>query len=289
MASESLVLPRISPNAPKLRKQTDVLLVVSTAVCILLVAMSFLAPWLAPYGPNDGDFLRASQDPSPSHWLGTDEMGRDILSRLMYGGQLSLLGPAVAVFAAAVFGVTLTVSSVWIGGRYDAAVSRVIDLLFAFPGLLMAIIAVAIFGAGMVAPTIALAIAFTAPIARVVRTVALRERNLPYIEACLLAGMSPLRVCVRHLVPNVLPMLRAHMAIAFGAALIDLAAISYLGLGVQPPQAEWGGLVANGQAGLLSGHPWESLGGAAMILVVVVAVNVMADRISARTESGVAR
>lgn len=132
--------------------------------------------------------LAAGRSASAQHWLGTDSLGRDILSRLLYGARLSLLGPALVVTVATVAGTTLAIASVWYGGWFDRAITRLSDVLFAFPGLLFAVLAVALFGSGLTAPVTALAIAYTPYLTRIVRSVAYRERNLPYIEACELAA-----------------------------------------------------------------------------------------------------
>ncbi len=255
------------------------------ALCVGFVLVAILAPVIAPYSPNKTDILNASAPPTAAHWVGTDDTGRDILSRLIFGFRLSLLGPAIVIAISSTLAIALSLSAVWIGGRFDRFVARVVNLLFAFPALLLAILCVAIFGSGIVAPSIALAIGFTPYMARVIRSVALRERRLPYIEACEVAGMSGWRICLRHLLPNILPIIRAHLTISFGSALIDLAAISYLGLGVQPPHAEWGLMVATGQSSLLAGRPWESLSACALILVVVITVNLLGERMTRQAEA----
>jgi peptide/nickel transport system permease protein len=274
-----------SPTWRDRARRSDKLIIALTVLLGLLVLCALLAPWLVPYPPNGGNILAANLGPSGTHWLGTDQLGRDILSRLMVGARLSLLGPTIIVLCATVAAVTLAVSSVWIGGWFDQGVARVLDLMFAFPGLLLAILAVAMIGPGLLAPVLALALAYTPYIARVVRTIALRERHLAYVESCQVIGISGWRICVRHLVPNVVPIVLAQATIAFGSALVDLAAISYLGLGVQSPQAEWGLMVSDGQSALLNGSPWESLSACVMIIVVVLSVNVLGERIAQRTEA----
>jgi peptide/nickel transport system permease protein len=263
----------------------DLWILVLGALCGLFVLVAILAPLIAPYDPNKTDIFNASAGPSAEHLLGTDDTGRDVLSRLIYGARLSLLGPTIVVAAATTLAIALALSAVWIGGRFDRIVARILNLMFSFPALLLAILCVAILGAGIVAPSIALAIGFTPYMARVIRSVALRERHLPYIEACELAGMSGWRICLRHLLPNILPIVRAHVTVSFGSALIDLAAISYLGLGVQPPNSEWGLMVATGQSALIAGHPWESLSACATILVVVIVVNMLGERMTTQAES----
>jgi peptide/nickel transport system permease protein len=148
----------------------------------------------------------------------------------------------------------------------------------------VAIIAVAVLGSGLLAPVLALSLAYTPYIARVLRSVALRERHLPYIESCELAGYSGWAICARHLLPNVAGLIRAQATLAFGSALVDLAAISYLGLGVQPPTPEWGIMVSDGQAALLNGYPLESISAGALIVAVVVLVNLAGERLAARAD-----
>lgn len=263
---------------------SDPLLLAGAFLLVLMVLIACLAPVLAPYSPSQTDILAANQGPSGAHWLGTDSTGRDIYSRLLFGARLTLLGPTLIIAIATVVGVALAISAVWFGGWYDAAVSRTLNVLFALPGLLVAIVAVAVIGTGLTAPVVALALAYMPYIARVLRSVALRERSLAYVEAGQLVGLSGWAVCRRHLLPNVMPIIRAQATLAFGSALVDLAAVSYLGLGVQPPTAEWGVMVASGQSSLLNGYPWESLTAGVAIVIVVVLVNMVGERLASRAE-----
>jgi len=262
----------------------DPLLTIAGAILVLMVLAAVFAPAIAPYPPNQTDILAANQSPSAVHVLGTDSLGRDIYSRILFGARLTLLGPTLIIAIATVVGVALAISAVWFGGWYDAAVSRSLNIVFALPGLLVAIVAVAVIGPGLAAPVIALSLAYMPYIARVLRSVALRERSLAYVEAGELVGLSGWAVCRRHLLPNVMPIVRAQATLAFGSALVDLAAISYLGLGVQPPTAEWGVMVAAGQSSLLNGYPWESLSAGVAIIVVVVLVNLVGERLALRAE-----
>jgi peptide/nickel transport system permease protein len=264
------------------RRRRDWVMVGCGAFIVVIVSMALLAPWLAPYDPNDVDILASYEAPSVSHLLGTDALGRDLLSRLIWGARLSLLGPALIVFIATVVGTTLAILSAWMGGWFDGVTSRVLDILFAFPGLIFAILAVAIFGPGLAAPVIALSIAYLPYDARVLRSVALRERNLPYIQACYVEGLPTRTITARHLLPNILPFVFVQATLSFGYALVDLAAVSYLGLGVAPPTPEWGLMVANGQASILTGHPQESLYAGLMIVLTVVAFNLLGDRLATR-------
>jgi peptide/nickel transport system permease protein len=260
--------------------------VVTGAFIALLVITAVFAPWIAPSDPNFGSILSSNQGPSAAHLLGTDSFGRDILSRLIYGARLSLLGPALIIVISTSIGTVLAIACAWFGGWFDQVVSRVADILFAFPGLILAMLAVAMFGPGLVAPVIALSIAYTPYLLRVIRSEALRQRNLPYVAACYVGGLSARTICTRHILPNVTPLLIVQATLSFGYALVDLAAVSYLGLGVQPPTAEWGIMVSTGQSSILAGHPQESLFAGVMIIVTVVAFNLLGDRLAARQSTG---
>jgi peptide/nickel transport system permease protein len=284
MSAASVTLVTVEPVAAPRDRRLDPTLIVLGTILIALVLAAALAPLIAPYPPDQGNILIANASPSSAHLLGTDAVGRDILSRLIYGARLSLLGPALIIAIATTLGVTLAISAVWIGGWYDLVVGRILDLLFAIPGLLVAIIAVAVLGVGLLAPVLALSLAYTPYIARVLRSVALRERHLAYVESCQLVGYSGWAICRRHLLPNVMPLIRAQATLAFGSALVDLAAISYLGLGVQPPTPEWGVMVSDGQASLLNGHPMESISAGVLIVIVVVLVNLFGERLAVRAE-----
>jgi len=248
------------------------------------VAMAVAGPFFAPYPPNQTDVLDANAAWSGAHWLGTDALGRDILSRALYGARLSLLSPALVVLLASMLAAACALAAAWHGGWVDKLVTRVFDFLFAFPGLLLAVLAVSIFGVGLTAPVIAITLTYVPYIGRVVRVVALRERHSPYIQACSLAGIPAWRIVTRHLVPGLLPMIRAQATVSFGAALTDLAAVSFIGLGVQPPTAEWGVMVAEGQASLINGHPSQSLTAGGLIVLTVVAFNVLGEHLTRREE-----
>lgn len=248
----------------------------------LLVGVALLAPVLAPFDPLQIDLSNVTQGSTADHPLGTDQAGRDILSRLMHGTRTSLLGPLGVVIVSTVLGLLGGVTAAWRGGVIDAAISRTNDLLFSFPGLLLAILAVSLFGTGLMAPVIALAIAYTPYVARLARSAALVERERPYIAAFRVQGFGGLVICLRHLVPNIAPVILAQATIDFGYALIDLAALSFLGLGVQPPAPDWGVMVSEGQASVLRGAPQQAIWAGAAIVLAVVAFNVIGEGIAER-------
>ncbi|BEL02033.1 ABC transporter permease [Actinoplanes sichuanensis] len=254
----------------------------AAVICALVVLVAVLAPWIAPYDPNALDPLDAYAPFSAAHPLGTDDLGRDLLSRLIHGSRTSLAGPLIVVLAAGTVGATVAIVAAWSGGWFDALLSRALDVLFAFPGLVLAITVAALFGSGFVTPVVALSLAFVPVIARVMRAAALRERNLPYIEALRVQGFGAWHICLRHLVPNLAPLLMVQAAIGFGYAMIDLASISFLGLGLQPPAADWGLMIANGQPSILAGFPQQSIAAAVAVVITVVAFTAVAERLATR-------
>lgn len=260
------------------RRHLDTVVLVIAAVLVAVALAGVFASVLAPYNPDQPNILAANAGISGHHLLGTDSLGRDILSRMLYATQLSLLGPAIVVVVATTLGTALALWSAWKRGPVDAIVSRILDLLFATPSLLLAIIGVAILGTGVVAPVVALSIAYTPWIARVARTVALEERSKPYVEAYELVGMSGWRVSLKHIVANMPSVIIAQATITFGAALVDLAAISFLGLGVQPPGASWGLMISDGESAFMAGHVMEVLAPGVAIVGVVVLVNLLGAR-----------
>ncbi|MEU9918583.1 ABC transporter permease [Streptomyces sp. NPDC051001] len=282
VTSTRATVPLLS-RLPRWRK-ADPVLILSAVWCALVVLVAVAAPLLAPYDPSQTDILAANQGISGQHWFGTDSVGRDILSRVLYGARLSLMGPVLVVVIATTAGTALAIAAVWFGGWFDRILTRVFDIVFAFPALLLAVLSVVIFGPGLTAPVTALAVAYTPYIARVVHSAALRERHLPYIESCTLAGLSGARICVRHILPNVFPAVRAQAVISLGTSLLDLGAISFVGLGIQPPSAEWGLMVSDGRTSLLNGNPQQALAAGFMIIITVVAFNMLGERLAERAE-----
>ncbi len=259
-------------------------------VCWLIVAIAvFLAIFgglLAPHDPNSSalEFQFVGPFQAKGYLLGFDSQGRDLLSRLMVGARTSMLGPALVVVMSMSLGTLISVLAAWRGGWVDSVLGTVMDILFAFPGILLAVLTAAVFGAGLPAPTIALAIAYTPYIARVLRSAAVRERARDYISAAEVQGLSSLTICARHLIPNLAELVVAQATLVFAWAMVDLAAISFLGLGVQAPTADWGVMVSTGETGVLQGYPMESLSAGICIVLVVVAINLLGERIAARDE-----
>lgn len=265
---------------------SDLVIYGCAAVVALAVLLALLGPLLAPLDPDASSLANAFVGPGGGHVLGFDGQGRDLFSRLLTGARTAMLGPFLVVAGAMLAGSALAVAAAWTGGWIDSVISTVLDILFAFPAILLAVLAAAVFGAGLTAPTLALAVAYMPYVARVLRGAALRERARDYVAASEVQGLSAVAICARHLIPNLLPLIVAQGTLLFGYAMVDFAAISYLGLGVQPPTADWGVMVAGGQAGVLQGYPMESLSAGLCIVVVVVAVNLLGERLAQRDSEG---
>ncbi|MGN6218778.1 MAG: ABC transporter permease [Microbacterium sp.] len=252
----------------------------------LLVVLVFLGPLVAPYDPTAIDLANIYAPPSAQHLFGTDETGRDIFSRVLAAVPSTIMGPFLVVLFSAALGLLFALIAAWFGSLTDTVISRGFDILFAFPGLVLAILAAAMFGGGFVAPVIALSIAFLPVFGRILRANAIRERSLPYISALVVQGQSRTVIAVRHILPNLLPVLAVQSAVAFSYALLDLSAISYLGLGQRPPAADWGLLIAQGQNGILAGHPQQAVIASVLVLITVLAMNVIGDALSQKYEIG---
>jgi peptide/nickel transport system permease protein len=253
---------------------------IASALIIAVAALvAVFGPLLAPYPPNLPNLSLAWVGSTGGHLLGYDFEGRDVLSRLLAGAQTAMLGPLAVVAISMTAGTLLAVTAAWRRGVSDTVISSGLDVLFAFPGILLAVLAAAVFGAGLAAAAIALSVAYLPYVARVLRGAALRERSQPYVAALEVQGASATAICLRHLIPNIAPLIVAQATILFGYAMVDLAAISFLGLGVQPPNANWGVMISENQVGIVQGYPLPALAAAVCIVTVVIAVNVLGERL----------
>jgi len=267
------------------QRRVSPLLIISAAVIVAATFVAIAGPLLAPYNPDLPNLSQYFVGSTPDHLLGYDAQGRDVLSRLLVGARTSMIGPLGVTLICMTLGALLAVTAAWRGGAYDAVISSGLDIVFAFPGILLAVLASAVFGAGLVAPVLALSVAYTPYVARVLRGAALRERAQPYIAALEVQGASATAICMRHLIPNMLHLIIAQATTLFGYAMVDLAAISYLGLGIQPPAADWGVMVSENQQGIIQGFATPSLAAGLCIVVVVVAFNILGERLYERGEA----
>jgi peptide/nickel transport system permease protein len=249
---------------------------VGIVLLALLLAAVTLAPLLAPFDPDAVDPAAALQAPSAAHWLGTDNFGRDVLSRVLYGGRISLLMGLVAVSIGAVAGVTLGLLAGFFGGFVDGVLSWFSEVLLAFPGILLALVVVTVLGLGLFNAMLAVGIGFIPSFLRVTRGSVLSARAAEYVAAAHTVGVPTPRLLLRHILPNIGRPLLVLATIGAGGAILEGAALSFLGLGVQPPTAEWGAMLAAGQPYLRSA-PWIALFPGLAIFLTVLAINLIGD------------
>jgi peptide/nickel transport system permease protein len=282
VASAPLVFPRTRARLAANR----IVFGVCWAIVAIAVFLAIFGPLIAPHNPDYSQLQFQFVGPfkATGYLLGFDSQGRDLLSRLIVGARTSMLGPVLVMLMSMAAGCVIAVVSAWRGGWVDSAIGTVMDIMFAFPAILLAVLTSAVFGAGLLAPTIALAIAYTPYIARVLRSAAVRERAREYISAAEVQGLSTFAICFKHLIPNLGNLVVAQGTLVFAWAMVDLASISFLGLGVQPPTADWGVMVSTGETGVLQGYPLESLSAGLCIVLVVVAVNLLGERMVQRND-----
>lgn len=257
----------------------------AAAILAAFVLAALAAPWLAPHDPLAVDLRRNYAAASWTHPLGTDHLGRDTLSRLIYGARLSLTIAGLGVGSALAAGAVLGLAAAWRRGFVDAAVSQAVDVMLAFPDMLLAIAVVAILGRGTTATIVAVA-AFAWPaFARITRAAALAVVSLDYVEAARASGASPLRILARHVLPNCLSPLISQATLMLGSAILIASGLSFLGLGVQPPDPEWGAMLSRGRELLYSSPAGAIAPGVAITLAVLafsVAGDGLRDRLSGR-------
>lgn len=253
---------------------------VAVAVLAVVCLISILAPWLTLRDPLEIDIVNAYGPPGEANLLGTDALGRDILSRLIWGSRTALLGPLAIVILSGTVAMIMSMVAAWNRGIADVLISRLIDIQFAFPAILLTLLVTATFSSGFWPAVAALSLASVPHKARLLRSALLRERSQAYIEALESQGMSGVRICVAHLLPAIWPFFATQLILSFGYATVELAAISFIGLGIQAPAPDWGLMVAQGQAGIIQGEIREAATAGLAIVVVVTAVTIIGDRLS---------
>ncbi len=242
----------------------------------ILVLMALLAPWLTPYDYSEMDLLNTFAKPSFQHPCGTDELGRDILTRLMYGGRYSLAIGLFGVIIAAGFGVIFGAIAGYFGGQVDNVIMRVMDILQSFPQLLLAIVISAVLGAGFDKCIIALGVAGIPTFSRQMRGSILSVRSMEYIEAANSINCSPLRIIMRHVVPNSLSPVIVHGSLSMAVGILAAASLSFIGLGVQPPTPEWGAMLSGSRA-YIRDFPHMVLFPGIFIMISVLSLNLVGD------------
>ncbi len=241
-----------------------------------LLGAALVAPAILPSDPNEADFTQVLQPPSFAHPLGTDQLGRDIFTRVIYGGRVSFLIGILAVTCTLAAGVPIGLLSGYLGGRFDLIVQRFIDLLLAFPSFLLALTLIAVLGVGVTNVVVAVAVATVPFYVRLVRGVALTVKTQMFVEAARALGAPESRILMRHVFPNCLAPVIVQSTLQLGTAILTAAGLGFLGLGVKPPTPEWGTMLGEGQTYLLSYWFIATFPGLA-IFVSVMAFNLLGD------------
>ena len=250
--------------------------VVALVIVVLFVIVAVFAPLIAPYDPLAQSVLDVNKRPSAAHLAGTDGFGRDVLSRLIYGSRNSLIFGFVSPVLAAIFGTVLGVTAGYFGGLADRIISRVIDLLLAFPELLLAILIAAVLGGGFWNIVAVLTVAFTPGFARVARASTLSVKQEPYIEAAVAIGVRTPTLILRHVIPNIAAPIVVLITLWIASAIRLEASLSFLGIGTQPPNPSWGNIIRDGLNNLF-GSPWPIIGAGLLITLVVLSFNLIGD------------
>jgi ABC-type dipeptide/oligopeptide/nickel transport system permease subunit len=243
---------------------------------IVLLLVAIVGPEIAPYDPLRPNFRRIAQPPSAEHWFGTDQNGRDILSRIIHGARISVTIGLAAVLLGLAVGTTVGLMAGYFGGRLDAVLMRGVDVLLAFPGILLAILIISIFGSSVANIIIALAVFSIPTFARVSRGSALTLRTLEYVQAGRALGGSALRVLVKHVLPNALAPVVVYGTLRSATAILGGASLSFLGLGVSPPTPEWGLMVSQGRE-IMRSAPHVMVFPGLAIFLTVLSVNLLGD------------
>jgi len=246
-------------------------------VVILMVLATIFAEVLSPYDPEMISFESMLVPPSIDHWMGTDAFGRDILTRIIYGARTALFVGFTAAFVGSTLGLILGVASAYFGGLFDLVVQRLVDILMAFPLIVLALAVVATLGAGTVNVVIAITIPFIPQCARVVRSSALAIREIPYVDAARALGFGHSRIIMRHMVPNVMAPYLIMVTTFVGHAILLEASLSYLGLGVQEPTAAWGLMLQGGAEEFAESAPWVPIFPGLAITLAVFGFNLFGD------------
>jgi peptide/nickel transport system permease protein len=250
---------------------------------LLIFAAAVLAPWLAPHDPAEQDIIARLAPPGGDYLLGTDQFGRDILSRLLWGARISLTVSLGAIAVAMVVGGTIGMVSGYIGGRFDLLVMQVMDVLLSFPSLILGLIVVALLGPELVNLVVAIALTAVAPFARIARAPTLSLKERAFIEAGRALGFSHVRILFGHILPNILSEVLVMGSLWMATAVRVEASLSFIGLGVKPPTATWGGMTRDGFENILDA-PWLAVFPGLAILLLVLGLNMVGDGLRDATD-----
>ena len=246
-------------------------------IVVVIAVAGATADWIAPFDPEENDFASMMVAPSFVHFLGTDQFGRDLLSRIIYGARTALFIGCVAAGTGATVGLVIGVASAYFGGKVDLIIQRIIDVFIAFPTIIIALSIVAVFGSDLRHVILAICLPFIPDAARIVRSNALAIREIPYVDAARALGFSHTRIILRHMVPNVLAPYLIILTANIGQAILLEASLSYLGLGVQEPTPAWGLMLQGGAEEYAESAPWVAVFPGLAIAVAVFGFNLFGD------------
>ncbi|HZF75085.1 MAG TPA: ABC transporter permease [Acetobacteraceae bacterium] len=245
-------------------------------VFLLVVALAILAPWIAPHDPIEQDIFARLQGPSAEYPLGTDYFGRCILSRLLHGARYSLVIGVVATLSAMVIGSVIGILAGWYGGRFDVIVMQTMDVLLAFPALILGLIIVAMLGPTLVNIIVAIALTSIPAFARIARAPTIAVKGREFVEACRALGYSDIRIMFLHILPNIFAEVLVMSSLWLASAIRTEASLAFIGLGLRPPTPTWGGMIREGFENILDSY-WMALAPGIAILIVVFALNLLGD------------
>jgi ABC-type dipeptide/oligopeptide/nickel transport system permease subunit len=250
--------------------------IVALIISGVFVVMAVAGTWIAPYDPDAITGADSLVGPGADHWFGADELGRDQLSRIIDAASVAIVVSSLSVLLALVVGSIMGILAGYAGGWVDKLLSRVMDVMFSFPTLLLAIVVVAVLGPGLVNASIAIAIVYVPRFARVARGATLGVRHELYIEAARLSGVTPIRIAIRHVIPNISAPMIVLSALSMSTAQLAYAALSFLGLGTNPPQADYGSMLAKAR-NFVTLAPWLTIFPAIALILLIVGFNLLGD------------
>jgi len=253
--------------------------IISGLLLFLIIFCCICAPAFAPYGESEQDLSASLAPPSVEHLLGADKMGRDLFSRLLYGGRVTLVSALGVVTLSVIIGMPLGLFAGFYGGKFDSVVCRSCDVVLSFPSLLLAFLFVIALGRGITSAVTALGIVYVPMITRLVRSLTMIEKNKTYVEAAESVGFSRPYILFRHILPNCVYTMLVQLTVDLAYAILDLAALSFIGLGVSPPTADWGAMLQEGRNFLLM-SPLLALAPGAAIVITVISLNIFGDCIT---------
>lgn len=277
----SLHVEAAKPKDDAPRAAIPVAIVIAFIIVAIVVICAFFGSSIAPDSPFTQRLAVGDVPPSAEFLAGTDLLGRDVLSRVIHGAWTALVGPVVVAAGAFSIATVLGLLSGYLGGTVDSAIMRWVDFMLALPGPLVAIVVVGVVGGGYWTAVMVLIILFTAPDTRIVRSAVLEQRPRPYIDAARALGVSKTRILFIHILPNVLPIILAYVLLDFAFALVNLAGLSFLGLGVEPGTSDWGRMLFENRT-ILFTNPVALLLPAAMVILTAVSMNLIGDWLFAR-------